>query len=241
MHSRNAKHITILSGGGSPHAESYRSVYELIEKEALRRGFTTHLIDYVGTGHHPEIGAGLSLPTAVEKARKDLKEYVAPEGSTLLCRSIGCHVGAFLLAHYAAEMAAFERVILWGPSSYHLYWNLVARTPNALREMNEYATKHAKGLRLHDNFWSTFEPIEEAAKKFGFITVEIGWGTRDGYCDGAFVRYLAEIIWNNTDCPLRLVEIEGADHEVRFEPPAGVSEEAHSSIMDAYLKLIFRN
>lgn len=239
MTSESGKHITILSGGGSPHVPSYRAVYELIEKEAVSRGFTTHLIDYVGTGHHPALGAGLSLPTAVEKAREDLKTHVAPKGSTLLCRSFGCDVGAYLLAKYAAEMATFARVVFWGPSAYHLYWKLVARTPDSLREMNEYAEKHAKGMRLNDSFWATFEPIEEIAKSLRMINVEIGFGTRDRYCDGAFARYLAEIIWKNTHCSVRVLEIEGAEHEIRSEPPFGFSEEEHTRIKGTYFKLIF--
>lgn len=235
-----APHITILSGGGSPHVPSYRKVYEFIEEEAARRGVTTHLIDYVGVGHHPEIGAGLSLPASVEKARQDIAARPAPGGSTLLCRSFGCDVGAYLLAYHGDEMTAFSRVILWGPSAYHTYWDLVARTPDSLRGLNAYAAKHDKGMRLHDAFWDTFEPIEESSKRLRPITVDIGFGSRDPYCDGPFAHYLAGIIWKHTSCSVRVVQIEGAEHEIRAEPPVGTSPEDHERIKRNYFALIFR-
>lgn len=93
------QHITILSGGGSPHSGDW-VVYRLIEEEATSRGVTTQLVDYVGVGHAPEYGMGLNLPGAVEKARKEITERPIPNASTLLCRSFGCNVGAYLLAHH---------------------------------------------------------------------------------------------------------------------------------------------
>jgi len=233
------KHITILSGGGSPHTDEYGPVYRLIEEEGERRGWSTHLIDYVGVGHAPEFGVELNLPGAVVKAREDLKTRPAPQGSTLLCRSFGCDVGAYLLANHGGEMAAFSRIVLWGPSAYHLYWDLVARTPTSLREMNVYAKEKKKGMKLHDDFWATFKPIEESAKRFRSITIEIGYGTRDKYCDAPFANYLAGVVWKHTACPVRVVEIEGAYHEIRADPPAGISPEDHERIKCAYFHLIF--
>ena len=234
-----SKHITILSGGGSPHVESYRAVYALIEEEAVARGFRTDLVDYVGCGHEPKMGNGLNLPDAVEKVRKEINKHPAPTGSTLLCRSFGCDVGAYLLAYHAQEMAAFARIVLWGPSAYHLYWDLVARTPESTREMNEYAAKHKRGMRLHEGFWATFQPIEISAKHFRSISVEIGFGTQDQYCESAFANYLAGIIRNHTKCPVRVVEIRGADHEIRIDPKAGVPNEEHERIKQEYFQLIF--
>ena len=236
----SAKHITILSGGGSPHSEAYREVYKLIEDEAAARGFTAQLIDYVGVGPSPDFGSGLSLPEAVEKAQKDIKGRPAPLRSTLLCRSFGCDVGMYLFAHYPEEVAAFNRIILWGPSGLHMYWDLVARAPDSLNRLNE-SVKDTKGLLLHTDFWKTFRPIEESMKAITKLNVEIGYGTNDDYCDAAFAHYLAEICWKHTPCPVRVVEIKGAEHEIRSAPKLSsrVSPQVHERIKTEYFKLIF--
>ncbi len=236
----HAKHITILSGGGSPHSEAYREVYKLIEDEAAARGFTAQLIDYVGVGHSPDFGSGLSLPGAVEKARNDIKARPAPLGSTLLCRSFGCDVGTYLFAHYPEEVAAFNRIILWGPSGLHTYWDLVARAPDSLNLLNE-SVRDTNGLLLHTDFWNTFAPIEESVKAITKVNVEIAYGTNDNYCDAAFAHYLAEICWKHTTCSVRLVEIKDAEHEIRSAPNqrSRVSPEVHERIKSEYFTLIF--
>src|SRR5207247_1590108 len=120
-----ANHITILSGGGDPRGAQYRPVYQLIEAEAARRRISVHLIDYIGSGHHSDFGLGLSLPGAAAKALADIERQTAPPGSTLLCRSFGCYVGAHLIAQHREKMRNFSRIILWGPSAYHAFWDLV--------------------------------------------------------------------------------------------------------------------
>lgn len=232
-----SRHITILSGGGSPHTEDYGPVYRLIDEEGRRLGWSTHLLDYVGVGHAPDFGMGLSLPGAVEKSRQDLKAHPAPQGSTLICRSFGCDVGAHLLANHRDEMTSFSRVVFWGPSAYHVFWDLVARTPQSLATFNEEARK--KGVVLSADFWTTFEPIEESAKQIKGITVEIGYGTSDKYCDAPLANYLAAIFWKHTDCPVRVVEIKGAAHEIRPTPHPVTSPEDHERIKREYFALIF--
>lgn len=225
----DAKHITILSGGGSPHGEAYRPVYQLIEEKAATRGFTTHLLDYVGIGHFPEFGMGLNLPGAVEKARKDLKRLSPPTGSTLLCRSFGCDVGAFLFAHHREEMGVFSRIILWGPSSFHLLWTRAERDRGAVDRVN--FSSLAKGVQWSPTYWRTAEPIEESVKGFTGIEVDIGYGTNDTYCDAPFAQYLAALITKNTPCPVRVVEIVDAQHEIRADGDARIESE--------YLEFIF--
>ena len=186
------RHITILSGGGSPHTDEYGPVYRPIEEEGERRGWSTHLIDYVGVGHAPEFGMGLNLPSAVAKARRDIKARPAPAGSTLLCRSFGCDVGAYLFAHHSHEMTAFKRVILWGPSGMNTYWDLVGKSFDAIEKLNA-EIQNAKGCKIGEDFWSSFSPIEDSVREFRSTTVEIAYVTKDKYCDAPFAEYLAAL------------------------------------------------
>jgi len=181
---------------------------------------------------------GLNLPGAVEKARQDLKVRPAPQGSTLLCRSFGCDVGAYLQGYHADEMTAFTRVVLWGPSSFHLLWKLAERDRGGVDKVNFMSL--SKGVQWSPTFWKSTVPIEESVKQIMGITVEIGFGTRDEYCDAPFANYLTAIIGKHTPCPVRVVEIEGAGHEIRPDPAPGVSAEDHERILREYFALIFR-
>ena len=228
---KHKKHLTILSGAGSPHGQQYQPVYELIKNEGERRGVSVHLIDYVGFGHYPDFGLGLSLPSAVSKALADIKCQPARPESTLLCRSFGCDVGAHLIAHHREEMRNFSRIILWGPSAYHTYWDLVARHSSSLSEINQKVK--SKGVQLSADFWPTMIPIEMTAKTMREISVEIGYGTKDKYCDAPFANYLGKILEGNTSCPVRVAEILNAEHEIRPETDERIKSE--------YFRLIFNS
>lgn len=232
-----AKHLTILSGGGSPHTDEYGPVYGLIDEEAALRGWSTHLIDYVGVGHAPEFGMGLNLSGAVEKAWQDLQARPAPQGSTLLCRSFGCDVGAYLLANHGDEMSAFSRVVLWGPSAFHLIWTLAERDRGGIDKVNFMSL--SKGVQWSPTYWKTTVPIEESVKQIKGIQVGIGYGTKDQYCDAPFANYLAGLIQKHTDCAVHVCPIKGAGHEIRPDPAPGGSAEEHERIKREYFALIF--
>jgi len=223
------RHLTILSGGGSPHGPHHQPVYQLIASEATRRGVSTHLVDYVGFGHHPDFGPGLNLPRAAEKALTEIRGRQCPDHSTLLCRSFGCYVGVYLLVNNCEEMAAFSRIVLWGPLPYHAFWKLAGQNSSSIQLLNEMARD--KGLFHSHDFWITLTPIEELLKGLAGIVVSIGYGTEDQYCDKAFANYIAEIIWRNTKCPVQVAEISGAGHEIRSD--------ASDLIQAEYFALIF--
>jgi hypothetical protein len=226
---KHHEHLTILSGAGSPHAEQYRPVYGMIADEAQQRGISVHLVDYVGVGHYPDCGHGLSLPAAVEKARTDIKNHPTPSNSTLLCRSFGCVVGCHLIANHREELKAFTRIVLWGPVPLHISWNLFARHRDSLNQTNEEAKR--KGVVFSTDFWQSIEPVEETVKAFKFISVDIGFGTKDKYCNAAFANYLGKILEGNTSCPVRVAEIANAEHEIR--------PEADERIKSEYFRLFF--
>lgn len=225
------KHLTILSGGGSPHGDAYRPVYELIRDEANLRGISSSLIDYVGIGQYPTYGSGLNLPTAVDKALSEIRNLEFTREGVLLCRSFGCDVGAYLMAHHQDEMKRFGRLVLWGPSAFHVFWRLLASEPDALDKFNSLAM--SKGVILSARFWETFCPIEESLRMLKEITVSIGFGTKDKYCDAPLANYLAALIRKYTKCSVNVTEIPDAEHEIR--------PEANNTIKALYFQFIFWN
>ncbi len=231
------QHVTVLSGGGSPRGDAYAPVYQLIRDQGAALGINVQIVDYVGIGHAPEFGSGLNLPRAVEKARREIERAAPPAGSTLVCRSFGCNVGSYLLARHRNEMKCFARAVFWGPSAFHTFWEVMGRNSGVLQHFNDEARK--KGAVMSQDFWATLQPVETTARDIAEVSLAIGYGTKDKYCDAPFAHYLAAIIRACTTCEVEVVEIEKAEHEVRANAPLGVSADEHEQVKRRYLSLIF--
>jgi len=223
-------YLTVLSGGGSPHGDQYRPVYDLIQAEANRLRIPSTVIDYVGIGHYPDFGPGLTMPLAVEKALNDIGKLKFEGGGTLLCRSFGCNLGMWLFAHHSDDMKRFHRLVLWGPAAFHTYWRLVASDSDALKQFNDSAK--SKGLLFGSQFWKSFCPMEELVRLLKDVRVSIGFGTKDAYCDAAFADYLYMLIKVYSDCDIgRPTMIAEARHEVRPDD--------NDKIKSQYFRFIF--
>lgn len=223
------KQLTILSGGGSPHSALYKPVYELIQDEARSRGVTSTLIDYVGFGHYPDYGLGLSLPSAAEKALDEVSRLTFTGEGALLCRSFGCDVGVWLMGHHPKEMKRYRRIILWGPSAFHTYWGMVAIDNGALERLNYGANR--KGVALSPRFWETYSPIEESLQLLKGVRVSVGYGTEDKYCGRPFASYVEGLLCQKGLCHVDVTAIEGAGHEIRPSTP--------DAIKTPYFRFIF--
>jgi pimeloyl-ACP methyl ester carboxylesterase len=197
-----SKACVILPGAGDPASLGYIPVYDLLTKEAKKRGFEEVIvIKYPGQMSSRTPGE-LSLAAAVSVVRETC--FRIQGQMTLLGRSFGCFVA---LETARAIKERVEKVILWGPPPFWHVWEMLARNLDATN-----TTGLKKGVRFSGDVFAAMKPIESLLKDTRVATQVVA-GTRDKAATPDFVAYLQAIVQANAFVKFAPL-VEGAEHEV---------------------------
>lgn len=221
------RHLLIVPGLSSPFEAKHRSVYDLLEREALVRGFgSAETILLPGQINAQGLQSGnLSLPAAHDVLIGRLDEAQNQfESVRVVSLSFGCHVAMSALNKLKAR-PNLESVILWGVVPYWICWQSFIQ--------GVHREKLGRGTRIvaDAEFFHDIQPIETMLGQVDQRVV-VGAGLEDQYSVPEFIGYLARVLQR---------ALPPYAHRVSFSLLPGCSHNVDSTNAgkDAYLNLMF--
>jgi hypothetical protein len=208
------KSLLIITGTGDANHPNYKMVYDIIKDNALKRSFDDVIIPTLfGQESHSSVE-----PLRLDKNSKLILAEIERLESTgkhydVICRSYGCSVFFEMERRYKPVLEFLNRVIMWGPSPFYVYYKF------GFKQIESYSEKgKLKGTILDEDLFKTMYPFELHVKEFeNNFDLTIATGTLDHYCSEAFLNYLAN---DNKDKEITFLTLEELPHAVKVEDSA---------------------
>jgi hypothetical protein len=206
-----SKSLLIIPGTGDPNHPKYIKVYELLKTHALNQGYIRVIIPTLFGHESHEYKEHIHLTKNAELVSNEITILESlQQPYDVICRSYGCSV---FFEFYRLSSLAFSnlnRVIMWGPSPYYIYYKF------GLKQIENFAEKgKLKGSILNEQLFKTMYPFELHVKEFNNdIDLTIATGTLDHYCSEAYLNYLKN---DNPDKKISFQILDNLPHAVEQE------------------------
>lgn len=200
------KKLLILPGGGDPKSTLYIEVYELITREAKKRGFEKiEVMSWPGHLSYDNTSY-LSFPECCLIVKNKIIEYELDETQySVIARSYG--TGVFLKAIENVSIKHIRFASLWGMPSYLSFYdlfkeNIISSSNNSLK----------KGLRINEECCNELIPYELLLKQFNNdFQLNVITGEKDKYSTPGFMDFLKTV---NTKSNIFYDTVSKMIHEV---------------------------
>ena len=181
--------VILLPGGTSPYVAPGKKLYRWVDDELAHRHAHMYMLDYVGMGHYPAIGQGLSASSIGPVIARKLNVLEVPY--VLLSSCFGTLVAAWLRANAPDSFHHCRKLIFWASPSNGFLRNLALENQD-VADLNG-KTAHERGFKLAETFWSQTDTLLDLAPRFSqVLPTLLICGHDDEQCNATYLQSCRE-------------------------------------------------
>ena len=196
--------VVLLPGGSSPYVAPGKKLYRWVDDELTRRHAHMCMLDYVGMGHYPAIGQGLSAASIGPVIAQKLNVLEVPY--ILLSSCFGTLVAAWLRANAPDSFHHCSKLIFWASPSNGFLRDLALKNQHVADFNNK--TTHEKGFKLAEAFWTQTDTLLDLAPRFSqALPTLLMCGDDDEQCNAAYLHSCREAMSTEVSMEVSVVSV----------------------------------